>query len=203
MKKTKKLLPILLLTISFLVVLVFALPVSAADPTESDCTAPAGSTCKMYDWTDPADQTWYMVKAICVSGMLSGSCESTVSICKVGKACDPNNEVRSGFVDIHSIMPSGGAPSGGTKTAEEILNEGKPGEIMNILKWVVNILSGAIMVVAVIMLIIGAIQYSASGGDPTGVKAAKTKITNVLIGIAAYVFLYAFLQWLIPGGVFK
>ncbi len=77
-----------------------------------------------------------------------------------------------------------------------------PGQIMDLLKWGVNILSGAVLVAAVIVLIIGAIQYSASGGDPNGVKAAKTKITNVLIGIVAYIFLYSFLQWLIPGGVF-
>jgi hypothetical protein len=76
-----------------------------------------------------------------------------------------------------------------------------PEGIMKVLKVAVNILSGAVMVAAVIMLIIGAIQYSSAGGDPNGVKAAKTKITNVLIGVVAYVFLYAFMNWLIPGGL--
>jgi hypothetical protein len=75
-------------------------------------------------------------------------------------------------------------------------------KVWNILKLAINILSGAVLVAAVIMLIISAIQYSTSGGDPNGVKAAKSKITNVLIGVAAYIFLYSFLQWLIPGGAF-
>ena len=82
----------------------------------------------------------------------------------------------------------------------------KPGtessKIWNILTLLLNILSGAIGVAAVIMLIAGGIQYSTAGGDPSAVTAAKKKISNVLLALAAYVFMYSFLQWLIPGGIF-
>jgi hypothetical protein len=86
-------------------------------------------------------------------------------------------------------------------TAKECLNQGKSGEIMNALSIILNVLSGFVGLAAVIMLIVAGIQYSASNGDAAGVKAAKTKIGNVLLGLVAYIFLYAFLQWLIPGGI--
>lgn len=75
------------------------------------------------------------------------------------------------------------------------------GKIVGILNQGLTILSGAVVISAVIMLIIGGVQYSSAGGNPDGVGAAKKKISNVLIGLLAYVFLYAFLQWLIPGGL--
>jgi hypothetical protein len=75
------------------------------------------------------------------------------------------------------------------------------GKIWSIISLVLNLLSGAIGVAAVIMLVMGGIQYAASNGDPSAVTAAKKKISNVLLGLAAYVFLFAFLQWLIPGGI--
>jgi hypothetical protein len=85
----------------------------------------------------------------------------------------------------------------------DCLQQGKTGEIMKLLKLGLNILSGAVGVLAVIMVIVGGIQYSASNGDSSKVTAAKKKISNVLIGLLAYVFLYAFLQWLIPGGIWE
>jgi hypothetical protein len=66
----------------------------------------------------------------------------------------------------------------------------------------VNLLSVAFGLIAVISLIMGGIQYSASQGDPQKSAQAKSRITNTLIAIFAYLFLYAFLQFLIPGGLF-
>ena len=87
-----------------------------------------------------------------------------------------------------------------TGNAYDCLNQGKTGQIMKLLEVGLNILAAAVGVTAVIMLIIGGIQYSSSNGNPQAVAAAKQKIINVLIGLAAFIFLYAFLQWLIPGG---
>ena len=67
---------------------------------------------------------------------------------------------------------------------------------------VINTLSVGVGVVAVAMIIIGGLQYTASRSDPKAVAAAKSKITNAVIGIVVYVLIYAFLQWLVPGGLF-
>ena len=71
----------------------------------------------------------------------------------------------------------------------------------DVVKPAINILSGLVLIAATIMIIVAGIMYSSSGGDPAKVTKAKTMITNVIIGIVAYIFLWAFIQWLIPGGV--
>lgn len=65
---------------------------------------------------------------------------------------------------------------------------------------IVNFLAAVVGIVVVGSVILGGIQYSASDGDPGKVSAAKRRIINSLLALAAFVFLYAFLQWVIPGG---
>jgi hypothetical protein len=114
--------------------------------------------------------------------------------------------------DDASSTPAGDKSWGGEIPPTETCSSSDPagclsdpttesGRIMAILKKGLTILSGAVVMAAVIMLIMAGVQYSASGGEPSGVAAAKKKIGNVLLGLLAYIFLYAFLQWLIPGGL--
>ncbi len=65
----------------------------------------------------------------------------------------------------------------------------------------IQLLAGLIGVVIAISIIVGGIQYTTSEGDPQKAAAAKSRITNALIGLAAFLLLYAFLQFIIPGGV--
>ncbi|MEO6513582.1 MAG: hypothetical protein ABIR37_02720 [Candidatus Saccharimonadales bacterium] len=65
---------------------------------------------------------------------------------------------------------------------------------------VVNLLSAIVGVVVVIGIIVGAIQFSSSAGDPQKAANGKNHIRNALFGLAAYILLYAFLQFIIPGG---
>ena len=64
----------------------------------------------------------------------------------------------------------------------------------------INLLSVLLALIAVISLIMAGIQYTASAGDPQKVSAAKARIRNTVIAIVAYIFLYAFIQFIIPGG---
>lgn len=63
-------------------------------------------------------------------------------------------------------------------------------------------LSAGAGVVVAIMIIVGGIQYSMAGDNPQAVAAAKQKIKNALIALFAYIFMFAFLQWIVPGGLF-
>ncbi|TXG76667.1 hypothetical protein E6Q11_04200 [Candidatus Dojkabacteria bacterium] len=77
-------------------------------------------------------------------------------------------------------------------------------ENCGIVKWLqtfINILSAAAGLVITIVIIVGGIQYSAAKDDPQAVAAAKSRITNAIIALAAFIFFYAFLQWVVPGGV--
>jgi hypothetical protein len=57
--------------------------------------------------------------------------------------------------------------------------------------------------IATISIILGGIQYSASAGDSQKVSAAKRRISMTVLAIVAYAFMYTFLQFLVPGGVFN
>jgi hypothetical protein len=64
----------------------------------------------------------------------------------------------------------------------------------------VNLLSAAVGVVVVLGIIFGAIQFSSSAGDPQKAANGKNHIRNALLGLLAYILLYAFIQFIIPGG---
>lgn len=61
----------------------------------------------------------------------------------------------------------------------------------------IALLSAFVGVAAVVGIIWGAILYTQSGGDPAQAAAGKKKITNALIGLIAFIFLYAFLQFIL------
>ncbi|HEY5550162.1 MAG TPA: hypothetical protein VIK37_03145 [Candidatus Saccharimonadales bacterium] len=67
---------------------------------------------------------------------------------------------------------------------------------------VVNFLSAGVGIVVVGVIILGGIQYSLAGDNPQAVGAAKQRIINGLIALLAFLLTFAFVQWLVPGGVF-
>ena len=73
--------------------------------------------------------------------------------------------------------------------------------IQDINQWV-TFLSALVGVVVVGVIILGGIQYALAGDNPSAVTAAKSRIINGLIALGAFLLTYAFLQWLVPGGVF-
>jgi hypothetical protein len=66
----------------------------------------------------------------------------------------------------------------------------------------IDILSIIVGLVVTASLIAGGVQYITSSGDSQKTSAAKTRITNTLLAFLAYLFMYAFLNFLIPGGLF-
>lgn len=66
----------------------------------------------------------------------------------------------------------------------------------------INFASAGVGVIVLAMIIIGGIQYSLSKDNPQAVQAAKARIANSVIAMLCFIFLYAFLQWLVPGGIF-
>lgn len=67
----------------------------------------------------------------------------------------------------------------------------------------INLLSAAVGILVVISIIYGAIMFSTSGGDPQRAANGKNRIRNSLLGLLAYLLLYGFLQFIIPGGKFN
>lgn len=67
----------------------------------------------------------------------------------------------------------------------------------------INLLSVTFGLIAAISIIWGAIQYSSSGVDPQQVTKAKQRLSKTIIAVLVYLFLYAFLQFIVPGGIFN
>jgi hypothetical protein len=74
--------------------------------------------------------------------------------------------------------------------------------IVGDLNMVINFLSAGVGIIVVGSIIVGAIQYSWAGNNANAVSAAKTRIQNALIALIAFFFIYGFLDYLIPGGLF-
>lgn len=64
----------------------------------------------------------------------------------------------------------------------------------------INFAAGLVGIAATISIVIGGIQYSASGDNPQATSAAKKRIANAVLALLGFLFLYAALQWILPGG---
>ncbi len=73
--------------------------------------------------------------------------------------------------------------------------------IWGILAIVLNVLMIGVGAAGVIGLVIAGIQYATASGDPGQMTKAKSRITQIVIGLVAFGLMWAFLEWLIPGGV--
>lgn len=67
----------------------------------------------------------------------------------------------------------------------------------------INLLTVLVGLIAAGSIIAAGIQYSTSEGDPQKSAKAKERLQNTIIALVFYFFLYAFLQFLIPGGIFS
>jgi len=75
--------------------------------------------------------------------------------------------------------------------------------VWSLLLMVVNILTAGVGIVAVAGIIYGSVMYASAGGNPENVKKARGIITNVVIGIIAYAFMFTILNFITPGGLFN
>jgi hypothetical protein len=65
----------------------------------------------------------------------------------------------------------------------------------------VRALSAMVGIIVVIMVAVGGIEYAASKDNPQATAAAKNRIKNAILALIMYIFMFAFLQWIVPGGV--
>ena len=83
----------------------------------------------------------------------------------------------------------------------DLRNRGADCPIIQRANQIIKVLSAVVGVVVTIAVIVGGIRYSAAGSDPHAVTAAKNMIRNAIIALVVYIFLVAFLNWVVPGGI--
>lgn len=67
-----------------------------------------------------------------------------------------------------------------------------------VLSAVINIMTAGIAILAVIGIVISGIQYLTASGNEEQLRKSKRRIFEIVIGLVAYVVIYALLRWLLP-----
>lgn len=104
---------------------------------------------------------------------------------QIGTTCDPAADKKCNCVT--------------TGLFGEVCDKGDGQAIRDIIKLIVNILTGAVVAAAVIGMAIAGIQYTTSGGNEQQMVKSKNRIVQIAIGLAIWIFMWAALNWLIPG----
>lgn len=136
----------------------------------------------------------YSIKYLLV-GLLLGFSFVTAQVAAASSvfAADPSSSTSN-------IKPKSNDCNVNTKAGEQLSSDNCG--IIKLIVAVTNIITGIAGLVIIGAMIFGGVQYSMSGSDPGKVQAAKHKITNALLALAVLIFGYAFLQWVVPGGLF-
>lgn len=75
--------------------------------------------------------------------------------------------------------------------------------VIGVLLQIINFLAVGVGIAVVGGIIWGGLIYASSNGDAGKVKEAKTIIVNAILGLLLFFFMYAFINFLVPGGVFS
>lgn len=75
--------------------------------------------------------------------------------------------------------------------------------VTSILLWVINFLAAGVGLAVVIGIIFGGITYISSDGDASKAKQGKDIIINAIIGLFLFIFMWAAVNFMIPGGLFN
>jgi hypothetical protein len=75
------------------------------------------------------------------------------------------------------------------------------GAIITYLKTILQVLSGLVGTVIVVMLVVAGIQYITSFGEPANIKTAKNRIVNAVTALVLFLMMFAILGFLVPGGI--
>lgn len=73
--------------------------------------------------------------------------------------------------------------------------------IINIIVIAINFLSAVAGVVFVLSIMISGFQYMTAQDNAGQIEKAKSRITMTLLALVIYIFMYALLNFLVPGGV--
>lgn len=75
--------------------------------------------------------------------------------------------------------------------------------VLDMLFALLRFVTAGVGIVVTGSIIWAGIQYSISRGDPHGTEAALKRISNAVIALLMYIFAFAILNFLVPGGLFR
>ena len=123
-----------------------------------------------------------------ILSIIMGAMMVTAPAMAIGTSCTPNPD-----------DPKNTCNCVNTSLFGEVCDNGDGQAIRDIIKMVVNILTGGVLAAAIIGMVISGIQYTTAGGNEQQMVKAKNRIVQIAIGLAIWIFMWAALNWLIPG----
>lgn len=75
------------------------------------------------------------------------------------------------------------------------------GAIVAYLRQILQLASGAVGIVILLMMVIAGLQYVTAGGQEGNIKSAKQRLTNAMTALLLFMFMVAILQFIVPGGI--
>lgn len=99
--------------------------------------------------------------------------------------------------DSNSNSDSKNTPPADAKTAI-LPSDWKVEDILNM---VLVVVTTGVGIAAVGSIVFAGVLYITARDNAAQVSKAKTMIMNTIIGIIAYILMWAFLEWIIPGGI--
>jgi len=118
----------------------------------------------------------------------------------MARTVDPSGNTTTGPSGSTTITSSAACQN--TKTAPALKTCVTQSPLVQDIQKIINFLSAGVGIVVIGVIILGGIQYSMAGDNSQATGAAKQRIMNGLIALVAFIFMFAFLNWLLPGGAF-
>ena len=180
-----------------LLLLALLLTVSTLALTPIKSLAATSPVCYGKDQTDANKLTTVTcgsAKTADGKALQDGKCYQITPVAGLGASVDEITCPSGGKIEREADRAFGGCTEGDATSGCSVIDK--------YLNPLINLLAGAVGLIVIAMIIFGGIQYSMAGGDSGKVSAAKARISNALFGLIAFLFLYAVLQWLVPGGLF-
>ena len=89
------------------------------------------------------------------------------------------------------------------KTSIDFGCDSKGNPIVDLIFAIIRFLSAGVGLVVIASVIVGGIQYILSRGDPQATQKAVGRLVTTVIALIIYIFAYAILNYVIPGGFFN
>ena len=121
-----------------------------------------------------------------------------------------SNDTAGALIPADPTSTSGGpkevrtpsAGCGGIETSIIDCNSNSGNPVIGIMLTIINFLAVGVGIAVVGGIIWGGMIYASSNGDSSKVQQAKTIIVNAVIGLLLFIFMYAIINYLVPGGLF-
>lgn len=102
-----------------------------------------------------------------------------------------------------TVRDTCGSGDNAVKTRFDFGCTGEGGPIEDFAFAIIRFLSFGVGIILAASIIYAGIMYSTSGGNPEQTQASKKRILNAMVALVFYVLIFALIQFLVPGGLFK